>query len=66
MVGFAQDERGATSVTGLILLVAVTIIIASTVAVFVFGIDTKDITEAAAEILDMDTNLKMLVPLLVA
>jgi flagellin-like protein len=62
MVGFTPDERGSSSVTGLVLLVAVTILLSSAVAVFAFGVDTNDVENAIEDILDMNDNMNALVP----
>ena len=56
MKGFSDDARGVSTVVGSVLMVGVAIVIATTVAVFVFGVDLGGLFDQIAEFLDGDQN----------
>jgi len=56
MKPFGEDSRGVSTVVGSVLMVGVAIVIATTVAVFVFGVDLGGLFDQVAEFLDGDRN----------
>jgi putative exporter of polyketide antibiotics len=56
MKPFGEDSRGVSTVVGSVLMVGVAIVIATTVAVFVFGVDLGGLFDQVAEFLDGDQN----------